>query len=138
MDRYLFRGLRTDGEGWVYGNLVVANDNKAAHIYQWKQNIKTSYIHEIVEVIPETVGQWTGLTYQSFANPDEVITEKVFQGDKFRYRLNGRYYVSIVILYNGCFGFMENSYFFPLYTLADSEGDLDYFEVIGNIHQEAK
>ena len=132
MDRYLFRGLRTDGEGWVYGHFINNPESNRTKMIYWKEENGLMWSYNAT-VIPETVGQWTGLTCKN-------RTVNVFEGDKFRYRLNRRYYESVIIFENGCFGFMENSYFIPLYQLADSQGDLDYFEVdfevIGNIHEE--
>ncbi len=49
----LFRGLRTDGKGWVYGNLLNSISIGEVGEGMW------SYTY--VEVKPETVGQYTGL-----------------------------------------------------------------------------
>ena len=56
---YLFRGKRVDGKGWVYGYLaqnqghswiLIPQEGIAYQCFVWE------------EVIPETVGQFTGLT----------------------------------------------------------------------------
>lgn len=66
----LFRGLRTDGKGWVEGCLYQAKSERF-----WI-NTKKEDNHNIwVEVIPETVGQF--LLTNKFG-------QKVFENDRVR------------------------------------------------------
>lgn len=65
-----FRGLRTYGNGWIYGDLV--------HTYSVLNGVKTKHSKigidmELYEVIPETVSQYTGLLDKSWI--------KIFEGD---------------------------------------------------------
>jgi hypothetical protein len=57
-----FRGLRKDGKGWVYGFLVkTINPHKEEKEY-WSTSIYEGInIKPAIEIIPESVGQFTGL-----------------------------------------------------------------------------
>jgi hypothetical protein len=70
---YLFRGISIESGGWVYGDLKNLSDG-------------TRYVGRIfkVKVIPETVGQWTGLL--------DVNGVKIFEGDRVKIsNFNGRF-----------------------------------------------
>jgi uncharacterized phage protein (TIGR01671 family) len=50
-----FRGIRVDTKEWIEGNFV--KDNTREYIIQPLQKE-----HRLIEIIPGTVGQFTGLT----------------------------------------------------------------------------
>jgi uncharacterized phage protein (TIGR01671 family) len=112
MREILFRGKAIDGN-WYYGvPLVFADDYiciTASHTYN-------------KSVIPETVGQYTGLTDKN--------GNKIFEGDIVDYDYFGERKIGKVF-FNGCGYEIENEGCFLCAQYADKQLDC---EVIGNIH----
>ena len=74
MNRYKFRGLRTDGKGWVTGDLVNVFNSETGKYHPY---IVISYNHDTfdwIKVIAGTVGQST-VVLDSFG-------KEMFEGDK--------------------------------------------------------
>ena len=128
MREILFRGKRTDDYEWIEGSLctTIPSDEDFYTISYF--DFEGYYIEE--KVIPETVGQYTGLTDKN--------GKKIFAGDIVvcKQAINGNlidYYVEIgfVEMKYGAFGLhRKQGYYRPF---KDWLEDYEY-EVIGNIH----
>lgn len=120
-----FRGKRIDNGEWVYGHVCR---------YGWtgKENtyIIPNYASALysIEVIPETIGQYTGLK-------DKNGT-KIFEGDMISTDLERPY--NIVEYRNGCFVlncYDGGSYYDIMFPTSDEQHTkYGYGTVIGNIY----
>lgn len=121
MREILYRGKRKDNGEWVYGYYC-----KCGWTGKEKDVIIPSHASALygIDVIPETVGQYTGLTDKS--------GKKIFEGDILR--IVGCYFD--VIYRNGGFVWRDMR-LNKFVNYANSESNIEQFsfvEVIGNIH----
>lgn len=133
--REILRGKRVDNGKWVYGNIVFTRSGRA---FKLEGSFFTGETHEGnfkcgeiygTEVIPETVGRYTGLTDKNGV--------KIFEGD----------IVSFVDFWNtqhkGIVYWESGNYCID-YSKSDNEEDKVFFrlftayicgaKIIGNIH----
>ena len=133
MREILFRGKRVDNGEWVEGYLVVAynpmvDENKSFIIENPAFYYGFSEFAIVTEVIPETVGQYTGLTDKNgnkiFEGDIVEFTDK-YTGEKGRAEIVFEYFKW---KYSGCY-YGGN----PIVWLCIDDTSVE-FEVIGNIH----
>lgn len=123
-----FRGLRVDGKGWVYGSFLKELYN--SYIVECVD--QTRYAFTNISVIPESVGQFTGLTdkngkeiyegdilshhdyskgacltFEQFKRTSNIVIDNLFDGIRL-YGMGGTY----------------------------TKKDKESFEIIGNIHEQ--
>lgn len=89
MREILFRGKRVDNGEWAYGDLLTCDDEM--EIYSESHGENGGW------VIPETVGEFTGLTDENGV--------KIFEGDIIRRkRADGNWYNYEVFWWDNCWG----------------------------------
>ena len=130
MREILFRGKRVENGKWVDGDLV--KRDKSFYVLQ-----SDSDDYECNEVIPETVGQYTGL--------DDKYGVKIFEGDVVRTHFSFGHEVTqepFVIKWNKERAMFEGSKPKPLendylVTFSFFPEQRFLYEIIGNIHGES-
>ena len=121
MREILFRGKRKDNGEWCEGFYLYTNENTQPVIIDMEccSNV----------IIPETIGQYTGLKDKN--------GKKIFEGDIIGTDIARPYL--IVEFRDGCFMFNCNDggkdyYDIMLPILEEAQTEYKYGEVIGNIH----
>lgn len=120
MREILFRGKRMDDGEWMCGNLTVWSDGGASID---KEPTEASPLYA---VIPETVGQYTGLT--------DKKDVKMFEGDIVSgLFLHSRPVNGVVAFRDGSFGLLWSRSGVETFWAFTSICNVEY-EIIGNIH----
>ena len=124
-----FRGLCAISNEWVYGGIT-----SASHHHEGKTQIVASEFYEgkeedavlaFYDVIPETVGQFTGMI--------DINKKEVFGGDKIKYQHseNSKQYIGDVYYNQSCGAFFISTGDDSGFALL---GQQKIIEVIGSIH----
>ena len=143
MREILFRGKRANNEEWVegcYAEFIHGLDGR--RVPSVAKRLTPTYETELVEVIPETVGQYTGF--------QDSKGLRIYDGDILK--LKGSYeetdgsmqpYEEIhkIVYMRGCF-YSHNIKGFPywplLFEVIDGLHDGETYEIVGNIHDEGE
>lgn len=118
MRQIKFRGLRTDGKGWVYGYIDHNEYNNIAVIHS---NADTT------QVIPESIGQFTGLRDKNGV--------EIYEGDVLKYyQPYSKKWETHFVLWDdkfSCFGLFEKD---NEWCKESDWMKIQEIEIIGNIH----
>ena len=124
-----FRGKRVDNGEWVYGDVHWNTDCSKCHIHERSERIFESHT-----IIPESVGQSTGLKDKNVFEGDEVrwlyIAQEPDTGATNEVEATG-----VVIFHNGCFAIDSEDDGWTSKPCLHYIATFTSFEVIGNIHE---
>lgn len=120
MREILFRGKRKDNGEFVYGNLFIPDKPDTPT----QICIGTNVVRITYDVVPETVGQYTGLTDKN--------GKKIFEGDILKFIDSDCEGIYLKVVFKDCAFLLDDNGIIPE-NLLPSYSWLG-LEVIGNIH----
>lgn len=129
MREILFRGKRKDNGKWAYGYLYIRNDGQYEISFYDKYFDSERFTYD---VIPETVGQYTGITDDN--------GKKIFEGDILGVTNDDPDYDYITKVYFECNTLcvdvegQDYDYTSIGFAVEIWDNECDRVEVIGNIH----
>lgn len=137
MEEIKFRGKKVDNDEWVYGNLVHSTDAIDNYEYliipinnsDMYTDEKDLGFEQWYKVIPETIGQFTGLY--------DKTDREIYEGDIISTDLSRPYL--IVEFRNGCFVYQchdsGTTYYDIMMPLEADPETFKYNVIIGNIYE---
>ena len=122
-----FRGKRVDNGEWYYGNYIDGTDGRS-YIMDFASVDRDAFTFQ--EVLPETVGQFTGLHDRN--------GKEIYEGDVVKFTMGDEERICVVEYKNGGFMVESDGFFgldeFDVTTIGFAFDEMDETIVVGNIH----